>query len=106
MAWDTADEERLKEYSARLSAELELLEMPKSLECNDAKCTDSKHTAERDTFVLDVMSKIIEVSHAVIQLKPAPRSSDQVRLPGWAENVEPLKQDAKFWYTPNYLLLW
>ena len=68
--------------------------------------TDSKHTAERDTFVLDVMSKIINVSHAVIQLKPAPRSSDQVRLPGWVENVEPLKQDAKFWYTPNYLLLW
>ena len=29
------------------------------------KCGDQNHTAERDAYVLDVMTKIIEVSHKV-----------------------------------------
>ena len=100
LAWDTAEEEKLKEYSALLSEELNQLQAPRSLECIDVKCGDQDHTAERDAYVIDVMSKIIEVSHRVIKLKPAPpKGPNHVRLPGWKENVEPLKKDAKFWYS-------
>ena len=99
LAWNIAEEEQLKQYSAGLAESLSRLQRPASLDCKDVNCSDPNHTAERDSFVLDVMSTIIEVSHTAIQKKPISQGSSHVRLPGWNENVEPLKQDAKFWYS-------
>ena len=77
--------------------------MPASLTCTNVKCTLARHSTERDNFVLDVMSKVIEAGHSAIPLKPAPKktskcSRSHVQLPGWNEKVKPLKSDAKFWY--------
>ena len=101
LAWNKAEQQQVDGYTARLLEGLQSLEPPPSIQCEDVKCKDLHHSEERDKYVLDIMSVLIEASHASIALSPPPRPSScskHPRLPGWKENVEPLKQDAKFWY--------
>ena len=103
LAWDSADQQQVKQYQANLQKGLEDLEVPTSLTCTNVKCTLTSHSTERDDFVLDVMSKVLEAGHSSIPLKPAPKkpskgSNSHAQLPGWNEKVKPLKSDAKFWY--------
>ena len=101
LAWDKVESEKVQEYLALLSEELRVLEPPASLDCANVNCSDPLHLEERDTFLLDVMSKVIESSHRVIPSRPAPKkkASTHCRLPGWNETVKPLKKEAKFWYS-------
>ena len=101
LAWDRAESQEKQEYKARLMDELQWLEQPVSLQCNDVKCKNKQHSEERDAYVLDVMGLAIQAAHSSIPLTPAPQGkgrSGRDRLPGWKENVEPLKTDSKFWY--------
>ena len=62
-AWYKADQENKDEYTSALHDRLSLLTLPDSLECSDPLCTNVNHSHERDSFVLDVMSSVIEVTH-------------------------------------------
>ena len=101
LAWKKAEPEQVGAYSAKLLENLRELEPPASIQCLNVKCSNPAHSKERDRFVLDVMSAVIEASHSTIALLPQPQSNkshQQPRLPGWRENVEPLKKDCKFWH--------
>ena len=42
--------------------------MPAFMECTDLHCREEEHSAARDSLVLDVMSAVIESSHATIPM--------------------------------------
>ena len=103
LSWDKASEQQLQDYQARLQAELSTVTVPDTISCMNVNCTNHDHSRARDDYVVEVMSKVIEAGHMSIPLAPAPKKSSsastrQHQLPGWKENVEPLKNDAKFWY--------
>ena len=90
-----------------LDERLASLVAPQSLLCSNPLCEDQNHTSDRDNFVLDIMSTVIEVSHSTIPMAGGRKSSDnpdkccpvEKSIPGWKEEVEPYKQDAIFWHS-------
>ena len=101
LAWDTASQLKVKEYQEKLQEGLARLEMPDSITCCDVMCTDASHSTARDRFLLDIMSTVIEASYSSISPTPAPSKGSRrhLKLPGWNEEVKPLKDDSKFWYS-------
>ena len=105
-AWYKAEQEQIDNYTMELHDRLETLTVPQSLDCSDCHCADQEHGQERDSFVLDLMTAIIETSHQTIPLSGSGRSSSdpskncfiEKSIPGWREHVDPYKQDAIFWH--------
>ena len=107
-AWYKVNRENKDEYTSALHDRLSLLTLPDSLECSDPLCTNVNHSHERDSFVLDVMSSVIEVSHQTIPMsgggKPKAKNPNnfcpiEQTIPGWSSEVEPYKKDAVFWHS-------
>ena len=101
LAWNNASQVQVKEYQAKLQEGLARLEVPDSISCCDVRCTDANHSIAQDRFVLDIMSTVIVSGYSSISLSPAPSkcSKRHFKLPGWNEEVKPLKDDSKFWYS-------
>ena len=105
-AWYKATEENINEYTSILNDKLGEFDFPESLECRDVHCQDHKHSEDRDKLVLDILCTMIETSYECVPLssnpKPAnPKSSCPVqeKIPGWKNNIEPLRQDSLFWHS-------
>ena len=63
------------------------------------------HEKERYNLLLDVVSLLIESSHEHIPLPSkkieeitSKKSSSQSFLPGWKEEIAPLRNDSLFWH--------
>ena len=67
-AWYKAEQEQIDNYTAELHDKLASLTVPDSLNCSNCQCDDHHHGMERDSFVLDLMSTIIETSHQTIPM--------------------------------------
>ena len=103
--WYKAKQEEVDKYTKELYNRLKELEVPECLNCTDILCTKSSHSEERDSHVLDILTAIIETSHDCIPMsggRPCsdPRKSCKVSqaVPGWREEVEPLRQESLFWH--------
>ena len=104
-AWYKATQEDKNLYTQELGRRLSLLEVPEYLDCSNPCCTELDHSQQRDNFVIDLMSTVIETSHATIPMtggKPGRHSSSKScpiegNIPGWADHVKPYKDDAVFW---------
>ena len=89
-----------------LQAKLSQLAVPDSLHCSDVHCSDPAHSEQRDGFVIDMMSSVIESCHANIPMSggkkyhPDPDKSCPVEenILGWKEVVHPYRKDAAFWH--------
>ena len=105
-AWYKAKEEDIDEYTASLHAKLGQIDVPESLKCQNPNCQSVQHSQERDSYMLDVLTSIIETSYAKIPLSNAggrkwnPEKNCPMGkvIPGWKEQVEPYRQDALFWH--------
>ena len=102
-AWYKADQEQKDQYCSLLHQKLNELAIPDSLCCSDATCQSIAHTEERDKHVLDILCSVIETSHECIPLSakqgPGKKANpDSQPLPGWKENIAPLKRDSRFWH--------
>ena len=107
-AWYKAEQGHKDEYTMELCDRLAGLRSPPSLSCSNPLCQDEEHTRERDSFVLDIMSTVIEVSHSTIPMvggstghtggDPGKSSPIEKSIPGWKDEVEPYKKDAVFWH--------
>ena len=94
-------------YTTVLHNKLSNLVTPDSLNCQDPHCQDPQHKTERDSYVLDIMSAIIETSHETVPLSggkkntsnPSQNCPVEKTLPGWREEAAPFKEDALFWHT-------
>ena len=51
-----------------LDQQLKQLVLPDSLLCSDVHCKSESHSKDRDSLVLDIMSAVVECSHACIPL--------------------------------------
>ena len=98
--WYKATSEDISEYTALLDEHLNSLMYPESIFCTDVHCNDQQHRHDRDTLVLDILTSLVEVSHATIPLTKKARSKQSSsRMPGWDTHVEPFRQDAMFWHS-------
>ena len=106
-AWDKADAENIDTYTSELDSKLRSLAIPDSLFCSDPHCKNMKHISERDSYIMDILSEIIETSYATVPLsgrggsKWNPEKNCRMGkvVPRWKEEVEPFRQDAMFWHS-------
>ena len=74
--------------------------------CLDPNCMDEQHSLERDKYMLDILSTLIETSHTVIPLTnggarkwdPDKNCPVTKAIPGWRAQVEPFREDSLFWH--------
>ena len=69
---------------------IEALAVPNCLQCQNVKCKDESHSVDRDGLVLDLLSSVIESSHATIPIvggRPGASRPDSGCVPGWREAV-------------------
>ena len=101
-AWFKASSADMNNYTSSLDARLHELEPPASLYCRDPNCHDKNHSLERDRYVLDVLSALIETTQYTIPMTQGGGSSNRFAngtLPGWQTEVEPLREDSLFWHS-------
>ena len=100
-AWYKATQVETDLYRSVLTEKLDLINIPDSIHCCDISCKNINHIEDRDRFLLDLMSCLIEASYQCIPLtaKHGNKIGDTAQpLPGWNENIAPLKHDSKFWH--------
>ena len=66
--WYKPEQDQLDKYTETLYSKLIALQVPDSLQCLDPQCKDEEHSRERDNYMLNILSAIIETSHTVIPL--------------------------------------
>ena len=104
--WYKADQMARDNFTMDLHNRLVSLVEPESLKCCHCQCQSKQHSEERDSFVLDILISVIEASHSCIPLsgggrrRSDPSKSCQVSqcVPGWKDQVEPLRKDSVFWH--------
>ena len=102
-AWDKATPVELNGYTAALHERLQAVQCSGSLlHCQDPQCEDSSHTEQRDSMVLDLLMAVVETSYTSLPLTSRAgsgrdRDSRDI-IPGWTEEVEPLRLEANFYY--------
>ena len=67
-AWYKAEQEQIDEYTDTLDFKLRWIDIPESLCCENPNCKDEIHNKEKDKYMLDILSAMIETSHKVIPL--------------------------------------
>ena len=107
-AWFKASQDDKDQYTSDLHERLCNLDQPVSLDCQNPNCKDASHTQDRDSYVLDILTSVIESSHSCIPLtggsrgsfSPDPSRSCPVKegVPGWKDEVEPQRQESLFWH--------
>ena len=105
-AWYKANEADVNSYTIKLNEKLAALHPPQELDCHDPHCHTADHLQARDSFILDILIAMIETSHETIPMgggKPKKWDPDkncevETAIPGWKEQLEPLRQDSLFWH--------
>ena len=105
-AWYKASEADINTFTYRLHERLEDLIPPPELDCQDPHCDQAEHLQVRDSYLLDVLVAMIETSHETIPMgggkmkkwDPDKKCEVGSAIPGWRENLEPLRQDSLFWH--------
>ena len=103
-AWYKATQVEKDLYQELLVENLAQIDIPDSIHCSKVTCDNRSHVEERDKFLLDTLSCLIETSYQCIPLTAKPRNKLGLRtssepLPGWNENIAPLKRDSIFWHS-------
>ena len=102
--WYKAEQDDIDQFTHEVYNKLAAIDAPKSLWCNDPNCNRADHSQERDSFLIDIMSAVIECSYENIPLsgrrRPLGKPDCPIEscIPGWKEIVEPYKSDARFWH--------
>ena len=105
-AWYKAAEAEINSYTYRLHEKLADIAPPPELDCHDPHCIEAEHLQARDSYLLDILIAMIETSHETIpmgggrRMKWNPDKNCEVEsaLPGWRNDLEPLRQDSLFWH--------
>ena len=86
-----------KYYRDNLSSNLKSISMPYSvLLCHDMKCKDCQHYDAINQYLNDTTEACLSAGHSNIPYSSSPINSG--RIPGWSEEVEPLRQKSMFWH--------
>ena len=103
-AWSRAKEAELHLYTRTLEQRLVALQVPPCLSsdphlrCTNPHCDDSQHSKAGDSFLLDIVTTMVETSHQTIPMSGGvaggPGRASRGGIPGWAEEVEPYRQES------------
>ena len=100
LLWDRATEDNIACYKTLLDANLleqNLLDL--CVSCDNLHCTDSQHRENIDFVSSAIINCCIEAAEIAIPSKSDSGNKSAKRVPGWTENVEPLKKDTLFWHS-------
>ena len=103
-AWSRATEVEIDNFTTDMQARLENISQPETLNCQDPLCSDTKHSENRDSFMLDILMNLVESSYTTLPMVGGRQGSGAgVRgsrggLPGWQEEAEPFRQVSLYWY--------
>ena len=65
-------------------------------------CTDPNHSQERDSLTLDILVAMVEASHSSLPVTggggAGKHGGGWHAIPGWVEEVEPFRQESKYWH--------
>jgi hypothetical protein len=98
LVWYKATPAEKEEYTVRLEERLQQILVPLSLQCRDVHCNCDIHSTDCDTYILDVMSAVIEVSHQTIPISKGWTGDRKSSVPNWKESVSQERSYAMFWH--------
>ena len=99
-SWSRASAEQVATFTATLHDRLQALSVLPGVHCTDVHCSDSSHSSDTDSLVLDVLCAIVETSYTSLPLYGSSRGrpGDRGRVPGWSEEVGPYQVEARYWH--------
>ena len=97
LSWSTATEKDLNSYRNNLIQNLNTIPIPHAaLLCHNMKCIDKHHYNEINQYLSDITTSLTVAGHANIPYTTNRKNSG--RIPGWSDEVEPLRQKSLFWH--------
>ena len=99
-SWKKASVEDKTKYVNELKDILNHIEVPQSvLECKDLKCRDPDHLADLDLLAASVLGSVQQVAEETLPMSGGGGGGrdQEKRVPGWKQEVEPLRDKAYFW---------
>ena len=101
-AWYKVRKIEVDNYTRLLDEKLHGINAPACLECRNVHCQDYSHTEQRDSYVMNLLTAIIESSHAALPMTGKPRKNNPDKdcpvnqaIPGWKESVKPQRDSAQ-----------
>ena len=102
-AWSKASFDHVQAYKEHLGVKLaaieELYDIP-NLICDKVHCQNKTHDDIRDDYLLDILSAIIESSHATLPSYGGcwvGENRPGVNIPGWTTDVKPFRDKWLYW---------
>ena len=95
-----AYKEHLQNRLLQVQAEADHPAQATCLKCEDLHCTSKEHSEVRDSHVLDMLTAVIEATHATLPTYGGCWIGDKrpgVSIPGWARDVKHYKEDSLYW---------
>ena len=89
-AWYKVTTADCEAFKNDLNMKIEAVAVPNCLQCQNVKCKDESHSVDRDGFMLDLLSSVIDSSHATIPIvggQPRAARPDSGCVPGWRDAV-------------------
>ena len=107
-SWSKATFEQKEEYRAYLETQLlnvetkfgQSIDAQASLLCSNPKCKNESHSKYRDSYVLDILSSVIESSHVIFPRYGGCWVGEKrpgICIPGWNTEVRPYKDQSLYW---------
>ena len=90
------EEDDWDRYSTKLDQTLQLVKVPDCIHCRDIHCKNENHTVELDEYVTNVLEAVDNNIKTVTKTKRTNVGKAKV-IPGWADTVKPVRDDAMFW---------
>ena len=84
-----------------MNSKLNDLSIPDAYSCQNVMCKSTQHCQDRDSHLLDIMTKLIESSFECVLVSKPPKlnPTKTIKLPNWKKNVQPFKKDSLFWHS-------
>ena len=100
--WSNATPEQKTAYKQQLDTRLQQVQEhhEHGLVCDEPHCKDPTHSEARDSYMIDILSAIIESSHVTLPTYGGcwvGKKRAGVSIPGWTREVKPYKEDSIYW---------
>jgi len=96
-SWNKATEAHIAAYKSLLRCKLSAVSVPReALSCNDLHCRNSTHTDSINNYV-SVLAETLQES-ASVTIPCTRRRGEGGCIPGWTEQVAPLREKSVFWH--------
>lgn len=97
VAWYKASDVCLDEYRNYLSYQLSCLSLPvDALSCHDQMCANLDHSTAINSYANDIMNACITAANNSLP-RTGPYNKEH-RVPGWTEQVEPVRAKSILWH--------